>query len=256
MGCAHIGEVERCVYFGCGHRRQHGIDFHHLAARFLPDHVSGIFIGFLLHMPEIERLEPWSLQAFLITMEHDVPIRRSVGGDESGLLEVADIFGMLAGFDAAGEFGHCAFPHTVDYHIHRSIEQNGWAQAVFPIVIMRHSSKRCLDASGNHRHIGKEILENLGIYDCGIVGAHAVASAGCVSVVVAQPSGSGVMVHHRVHSAGRHAEEEARLAEFAEVAEVVAPVGLRHDSHPVTGLLERPSNHCGTKGGMVHIGIA
>ena len=64
------------------------------------------------------------------------------------------------------------------------------------------------------------------------------------------------MVDHRVHSSCRHREEEAWLAEFLEVAEVIAPVGLWNDSHTVALSLEDATYDSSTKGGVVDVGIA
>jgi hypothetical protein len=46
------------------------------------------------------------------------------------------------------------------------------------------------------------------------------------------------MVYHRVHGTGGNAEEESRATEFAEVAQVVAPIWLRHYCHFVSGGLK------------------
>ena len=64
------------------------------------------------------------------------------------------------------------------------------------------------------------------------------------------------MIHHGVHGAAGNAEEESWGTELAEVAQVVAPVGLREDGHAVACRLERPPDDRGTKRRMVDIGVA
>ena len=76
-----------------------------------------------------------------------------------------------------------------------------------------------------------------------------MAAAGGRDVVGASPAVGGVVVYHRVHGAGTHAEEQARAAELAEVAEVVLPVGLRHDGHLAACCGQRAPYHGGAEGG-------
>ena len=73
---------------------------------------------------------------------------------------------------------------------------------------------------------------------------------------MAQTTGGGIVVYHTVHHSAVDTEEKTWLPEFAEVAQVVAPVGLRDDGHTVACRLERaPYDGC-AKRGVVDIGIA
>jgi len=64
------------------------------------------------------------------------------------------------------------------------------------------------------------------------------------------------VVHHAVHGAAGDAEEETRGAELAEVAQVVAPVGLRDDGDAESGRLERAPDDGGAERRMVDVGVA
>ena len=64
------------------------------------------------------------------------------------------------------------------------------------------------------------------------------------------------MVDQGVHGAGTHAEEQARSSELAEVAQVVAPVGLRHDGHLIPFVLEYARDDGHAERRMVDIGVA
>ncbi len=121
---------------------------------------------------------------------------------------------------------------------------------------MRQTSQRGFYASAYHRHIGIYLFENLGVDNGGIVGACAVAAAGSVGVVTATTAVGRVVVDHRVHCAGADTEEKPRLAKLAEVAQVVLPVGLGHDSHLVAVSLENAAYHCSSEGRMVNVGVA
>ena len=125
-----------------------------------------------------------------------------------------------------------------------------------PVVVVRQSSQRGLDARNHHRHIGEELLEDVGIDDGGVVGPLSGACVGGVGIVAATATVGGVVVHHRVHGAGAHTEEQTRAAQLAEVAQVVAPVGLRHDGHAIALRLEHAPDDRRAHRGVVDIGVA
>ncbi len=83
-----------------------------------------------------------------------------------------------------------------------------------------------------------------------------MSSARGVGVITAAAACGGVVIDHRVHGSGGYAEEQSRRTEFAEVAEVVLPIGLRNDCHFVTGCLECASDDGSSKRWVVDIGIA
>ena len=120
---------------------------------------------------------------------------------------------------------------------------------------MGETTQRSLDAAHNNGNMGVEALEYLTIYRCGVVGAEASLATCGVGVVATQTYVCRVVVHHRVHSACRDSEEQSRRTQLGEVAQVVTPVGLRHDGYTIPLCLQQSSDDGSTKGGVVDIGI-
>ena len=99
------------------------------------------------------------------------------------------------------------------------------------------------------------LFEDLAISNGAVVGTHARFAFGGVGIVGALALGSRVVVHHGVHCACRYAEEEAWLAQLGEVAMVSAPVGLRHERHPIACMLQHTPYDRRTKLWVVYIRI-
>ena len=169
---------------------------------------------------------------------------------------IADVAYLLSLGEAAGDLQDGDLAHAVDDHIHRSICEDGGAQAVLPVVVVGEATQRSLDAAGDDRHTGEKRAQSLAIDDCGVVGAQAGTAVGRIGVVAATAAVGSVVIHHGIHCAGRNAEEEARSAELAEVAQVVLPVGLWHNSHAVAVSLEHAANHRRAHRGVVDISVA
>ena len=121
---------------------------------------------------------------------------------------------------------------------------------------MRQAAHGGLDAGHDDGHVGVELFQYSRVYVCRPIGAESCLSAGGVGVVVTQTACGCVVVHHTVHSAGGDAEEKSGGAELAEVAQVVAPVGLRDDGHFVPRRLQRPPDDSSAERGVVDVGIA
>ena len=101
-----------------------------------------------------------------------------------------------------------------------------------------------------------EALEDLRVDRHGVIGPETGLSARGVGIVMAQPDVGRVVVDHRVHGSGRHAEEQPRRAQFGEVAQVVPPVGLGDDCHAIAFGLEQPSDDRRPESRVVDVGIA
>ena len=100
------------------------------------------------------------------------------------------------------------------------------------------------------------MFEDIAVNDCGSVGTKASLTARGVGVVAAQAFVGGVMVHHRVHATGSDAKIEPRLAEFLEVAQVVAPVRLWDKSYMEAVMFQNPTNDGSPKRRVVNVCIA
>ena len=84
-----------------------------------------------------------------------------------------------------------------------------------------------------------------------------MASSGSVGIVGATAACGGIVIDHGVHRSGGNAEEEPRTAEFAEITQVVLPVGLGHDSHTIAPDFKKCASYYGrTERWMVNIRIA
>ena len=105
-------------------------------------------------------------------------------------------------------------------------------------------------------HVGIELLEDVAINHRGAVGTEARLAAWCVGIVAAQAFVSRVVVHHRVHTARRHAEIDSRLAELLEVAQIIPPVGLRDKCHTETIVFQYPSDDSRSKRRVINVCIA
>ena len=148
------------------------------------------------------------------------------------------------------------FAHTVYNHIATAVEQNAAAQLVFPIIVVSEAPQRSLDAAQHHRHIGKQLFQDVRIDDGRIFRPHVVPSVGAVSVLGAQAAVSGVFVDHRVHASRRYAEEKPRTPQLLKVAKVAMPVRLRDNGNAIPLSFQQTPDNGGSKRRMIHIGVA
>ncbi len=63
------------------------------------------------------------------------------------------------------------------------------------------------------------------------------------------------MVDHGIHVARGDPEKEPWLAQLSEITEVIPPVGLGDNCHPVTLILKNSSDDCCAERGVVYISI-
>ena len=170
---------------------------------------------------------------------------------ESQLRDLSDVRDVSAGFDGAGQLEHRPLPHSVTEPVCTAGHKDRRHKFVLPIIVMRHTPEGSFYSTDHNRHIRPQLLEDLCIYGHGIVRPLSGLAFRGVGVVAAEPLGRGVVVHHRVHRTGIHTEIKPRSAQLAEVAKVVSPVRLRHDSHPVAIFLKPSGNHRRTERRMI-----
>ena len=159
-------------------------------------------------------------------------------------------------FDAAGQLEHRALPHSVTEPVRPGGNQHRRHQAVLPIVIVRDPPERSLNPADHDRDLGVELLQNLRIDRHGIVRPRPRLSFRRVSVVMAEPLGRRIMVDHGIHGPGIDPEIQPRSPQFPEIPQVVPPVRLGHDSHPVAPFLEPAADDRRPERRMVDKGIA
>ena len=120
---------------------------------------------------------------------------------------------------------------------------------------MGHTAQRGFDASRHYWHIGKQLFQNVAIHNGGIVGACSGPAIGRVGIIAATATIGGVVIHHRVHGPRAHAKKQPWRPQFLEIAQVVAPVGLRHNGNIKSMCLKHTTNHGCSHRGVIDIGI-
>lgn len=241
-------------------RRVGGVDHHVAVARGFDQH------GVRLHEVALG-LDPAEVlgegarvgQTLLVGAERQPvaePLDIGAVGQKSHLPDFAQQFGVVAVAHRGGHLLHHPLAHAVDEQVGAAVDQDRGFEPVLPVIVVGEPPQRGFDAAHDHRRVWVEPFEDARVGLDGVVGAEARRAARGVGVVAAQPLVGRVVVDHRVHRAGRHAEEETRRAELAEIAQVVAPVGLRNDGHAVALGLQQAADDRGAEGRMVDVGVA
>ncbi len=174
---------------------------------------------------------------------------------EGGAADVLHLARMLAPGDAVGDLDDGALGVAVHQKIGLGIRQHGAAHLVRPVVVMRDAAQAGLDAADDDRHVLVGLAAALGVGGHRAVGALAVLVVGGVGVVVAQAAVRGVVVHHRVHVARAHAEEQVGPAELAEGLRR-GPVRLGDDADAEALRLQHAADHRHAEARVIDIGVA
>ena len=145
--------------------------------------------------------------------------------------------------------------HAVEQDVGAGIEQDGALELVLPVVVVREAAQARLDAADDDGLVLKGAADEVAVDRDGAVGTCARASAGGVGVLMARLLVNGVVVHHRVHVAGRDEKAQARLAERGD-ARRIGPVGLADDAYAVARMLEHAGDDRHAEARVVHIGVA
>ena len=120
---------------------------------------------------------------------------------------------------------------------------------------MCQSPQRYLDAASHDRHVGEQTFEDIAIDDGGVVRTGTGTAVGCIGIVTALAAGCSIVIDHRVHRPGRYAEVQPWTSQFFEITQVIAPVGLRHDSDFVTVGLQHAPDDGSAHRRVVDIGV-
>ncbi len=148
MGRACVGKVKRCVDFGGGHWRIHGIDLYPLPAVTLPQSLAVHRITLLLDMLEVLSLGPLVFETPLIAVEHYVGRSdiypalltlhslRSGNGAYHRLRQIGDVGDAAAGVKNTGNLHYAFLTHAVGYEVGFAVEQQRRTQTVLPIIIV------------------------------------------------------------------------------------------------------------------------
>ena len=212
-------------------------------------------------MTEILGLSFLALQTLLVRVEYDVVVADAprdvfLFAEIDCLWDVMDVLDIASLFELVAELNRILLAHAIEDHIGTAVAEDALHQPVLPVIVVGEPSHGRLDAAQDHGHVGKKLLQDLGVDDAGIVRSHIMAGIRTVGIVVAHAPVGRVAVDHRVHGTGRHSKEEPWASEFLEVAVVAMPVGLRYDRHFIALCLKEPADDSRAKRRMVDIGIA
>ena len=257
VGQARVGQVERTVQFALRQGRIRRVDHHRPAACLLPDTCRFVFVRFFLDVAEVLCLLALVGKAFFVREEAHVGFRRAevLAGDE--VCRLWNIGRQYRhSFHAPAQFHDGFFAHAVYQQVGFRVNQDRRAHFVLPVVVMRQAAERGFDASQHDGHVGVQLFQDAGVDDARVFGAHVVASVGRIGVFAPQAFVGGVFVDHAVHASCAYAEEKPWLAQFLEVAQVVAPVGLGHDCHLQPFRFQDAPDNGGSERGVVDIGVA
>lgn len=255
-----VGQVERGIDFLGGHGWVGAIHLDGNVACCLPQGVSVPQVALHFHRLEILGLSMHGALTIFETVHHHVVVvgigQLAQRAAHHCLRYVGEAVDGGSSSQSVGYLDDGFLAHAIDEYVGRAVDEDGRTQAVLPVVVVRYPSQRCLDAAGHYRHVGPQPFQCLGIDDGGVVGAGTGASVGGVSIIAAPSPIGRVMVHHRVHGAGMDAEKQPWAAQFFEVAQVVAPVGLRHDGYVVAMGFKHTADDGSTHRRVVDIGVA
>jgi hypothetical protein len=204
-------------------------------------------------------LERWQQQhapiAHVLGRSGGERLRFGLGHGDGGAAQVADALDRFARLEALRQLPDRPLAHAEDEQVGLAVEQDRAPHRVRPVVVVGDAAQRGLDAAEDDGHVAVGFARAVGVDDGGAIGAHAAPAAGRILVLAAVLLLRRQAVEHRVHVAGRDAEEEARFAETAEVVDG-APVGLRDDADLEAAPLEEAGDERRAEGGMVDVGVA
>ena len=255
-----VGKVERPVEFFGRERRVGGVDHHVTVARGFDQYAVRLHeVALRLDAAEIFGEGVRVGRALLVGVQQQPvfePVDVGAVGEERHLPEFAQQLGVVAVAHRRGYLLHDALAHAVDQQVGTAVDEDRGFERILPIVVVSEPPQRRFDAAHHHRRAGIEPFEDVGVGLDSVVGAEARRTARGVGVVAAQTFVGRIVVDHRVHGPGRHGEEEARRAELAEIAQVVAPVGLRNHRYAVTFCFEQAADDRRAESRMVDVGVA
>ncbi len=146
-----------------------------------------------------------------------VPAFRRITTNECRAAHVGDAFDGFAIGQASRHFDDGPLGVAVEQDVSAGVDQDRVANLVLPVVIVSDAAQRCFDATQNDRHVLVGFLAALAVDQTRTVRTLARHAAWGVGVIGADLFVGGVTVDHRIHVAGRDAEEQVRLAELHEV---------------------------------------
>ena len=186
---------------------------------------------------------------------HLVPALRRIAANKRGAAHVGDVFDLVAIGQALGHFNNGALGVAVQQNVGAGIDQDRVTHTVLPVVVMGDAAQGGFDTAKDNRYVFIGFFAALAVHQAGTVRALTGQAAGRIGVVRADFLVGGVAVDHRVHVAGRDAEEQVRLAELHKVV-FRLPVGLGDDADAKALRLQQPADNRHAERRVIHVGIA
>ncbi len=175
-----------------------------------------------------------------------------------GAADIGEAADVLAVRQAARDIQDRLLAHSIDEEIGGAIDEDGMADAIAPVIVMREPPQRRLDAADHHRHVGEELLQLARIDGGRVIGSLSGRRVRRIGVRRAPLLAGRVMVDHRIHVAARHAEEEPRAAAGEKVLEPAAfvPSRLGDDPHLVPPSGEQAADQRHAEGRVIDVRVA
>ena len=103
-------------------------------------------------MTEVLGLSFLALQTLLVRVEYNVVVADAprdvfLFAEIDSLRDVTDVLDVASLFDLAAELDSVLLAHAIEDHVGTAVAENAFHQPVLPIVVVRESSHRCLDAA-------------------------------------------------------------------------------------------------------------
>ena len=260
--CPFVRQVERVVEL-FGRERRVGRRDDHIAVADGLDQRRCRFhqVALCLDDREILPESPFVARTLLVGVQPDrlrrvEPLHVIFAGHERHLPQFAQQLGIVSVAQCPGDLLYDPFAHAVDQQVGAAFGQHRRLERIAPVVVVRQPPQRGFDSPDYYRDVREQSLDDSRVDCYGIVGPKPRFAAGRIGVVAPEADVGRVVVDHRIHRPGRDAEEEPRRTQLGEVAQVVPPVGLRHDGHAVAFGFEQAADHCRAECRMVDVGVA
>ena len=174
---------------------------------------------------------------------------------EGGAADVGDGADGLALGEAVRDLDDLALAVAEHEQIRLAVEEDGAPDRVGPVVEVRDAAQAGLDAADDERNALEGLPHALRVDDHRVIGAPAGLAIRRVGVVRPDAAIRRVAVHHGVHVARRHAEEERGRAQRLEGLGG-GPVRLGDDADAKALGFEQASDHGHAEARVVHVGVA
>ena len=144
---------------------------------------------------------------------------------------------------------------AVHKQVGATVEQDGTAYLVAPVIVMGNASQAGFDAAHYQRNVPVSLPHALAVDDDRAVGTLAALVVGRVGVVVSAFPVCRVAVDHGVHVARSYTEEQVGLAESLERF-CAGPIWLGDNAYAEPLGLQYATDHCHPEARVIHVSVS